>query len=77
MFKSHGDVRLALAKCLAIWVEKMREEKFFEDLICPQIEKMDSMSDLDAEYSQCLHLLRDLLHTSSQKIVDRLIKQIM
>jgi hypothetical protein len=55
----------------------MREEKFFEDLICPQIEKMDSLSDLDAEYSQCLHLLRDLLHTSSQKIVDRLIKQIM
>lgn len=77
IFSSHGDVRMALAKGLAIWVEKMREEKFFEELICPQIEKMDSMSDLDLEYTQCLHLVRDLLHTSSQKIVDRLINQIM
>jgi len=46
-------------------------------LIYPQIEKMNTMSDMDQEYSQCLHLLRDLLHTSSQKIVDRLINQIM
>lgn len=38
---------------------------------------MDNMSDLDQEYTQCLHLLRDLLHTSSQKVVDRLINQIM
>jgi hypothetical protein len=25
IFSSHGDVRIALAKGLAIWVEKMRE----------------------------------------------------
>ncbi len=29
IFSAHGDVRGALAKGLAIWVEKMREEKFF------------------------------------------------
>ena len=70
-------MRLALAKAVAIWVEKMKEEKFFEELVCPQIEKMDSLGEMDEEYSQCLHLLRDLLHTSSQKVVDRLINQIM
>ncbi len=37
IFTSHGDVRNSLAKAMAIWVEKMREEKFFEELILPQI----------------------------------------
>lgn len=44
IFVTHGDVRNAMAKGLAIWVEKMRDEKFFEELILPQIEKMDSLS---------------------------------
>lgn len=77
VFTCHGDVRISLARAIAIWVEKMKEEKFFEELVCPQIEKMDTRSDTDQEYTQCLHLLRDLLHTSSQKVVDRLINQIM
>ena len=45
--------------------------------MCPQIEMMDNMSDTNPEYTQCLHLLRDLLHTSSTKVVDRLTNQIM
>lgn len=77
IFTVEGDVRAAVAKCLGIWVEKMREEKFFEDLIYPQIEKMDTMSEDNIAYTQCLHLIRDLLHTSSVKIVDRVITKIM
>jgi len=32
---------------------------------------------MNPEYGQCLHLVRDLLHTSSQKITDRLVNQVM
>jgi len=37
IFIVHGDVRSSLAKAMAIWVEKMRDEKFFEELIYPQV----------------------------------------
>lgn len=41
LFSISENVRPALAKCLALYVEKMNEERFFEGLLYPVISKMD------------------------------------
>lgn len=71
------NVRPALAKCLALYVEKLHEERFFEDLLYPMITKMDHTDESSSDYTYNLHLLKDLLNTNSHKVVDRVINKIM
>ena len=54
----------------------MHEEDYFESMIYPQIDKMGHLNEEDPLYTETLHLIRDLLNTSSVRIVDRLIKKI-
>ena len=71
------NVRPALAKCLALYVDKMHEERFFEELLYPTISKMDQTDEANSEYTYNLHLLKDLLNTNSNKVVDRVINKVM
>lgn len=55
----------------------MHEERFFEDLLYSTIQKMDNTDETNEQYTKNLHLLKDLLHTNSNKVVDRVINKIM
>jgi hypothetical protein len=70
-------VRPSLARSLALFIDKLHEERFFEDLLYSTIEKMDHTDETNEEYTKNLHLLKDLLQTNSNKVVDRVINKIM
>ena len=77
LFAISERVRPALAKCLSIYIDKMQEEKFFEELLYPTITKMDETDEANEDYTYNLHLLKDFLNTNSHKVVDRVISKIM
>lgn len=54
----------------------MHEEEYFENLLYPSIDKMAEESEENAKYTEMLHLIRDLLKTSSARVVDRLISKV-
>ena len=70
-------MRPALAKCLAIYIDKMQEEKYFEELLYPTITRMDQTEESSQEYTYNMHLLKDLLNTNSHKVVDRVTSKVM
>lgn len=45
VFTVAEEVKGPLAKCLALYVEKMHEEIFFENLIYPEVDRMDTLSE--------------------------------
>jgi hypothetical protein len=77
LFSIPENVRFSLTACLALYVDKMHEERFFEDLLYPALDSMDATDEGSPEYTRNLHLLKDLLRTSSAKVVDRVISKVM
>lgn len=61
---------------MALYVEKMQEEEYFEELLFPTIDKMEQETEENPKYIEMLHLLRDLLKTSSVRVVDGLISKV-
>lgn len=77
IFVVDGNIRKSLTDCLSLYIEKMHEEDYFENLIYPKIDKMADLNEESPEYTNMLHLLRDLLHnTSSARVVERLIAKV-
>lgn len=45
IFEVDGIVRESLTRSLALYVEKMHEDEYFENLIFPKIDKMAELSE--------------------------------
>ena len=44
IFNSTDEVRSTLAISMAIYIEKMHEDSYFEDLIFPEIDRMKNLT---------------------------------
>jgi hypothetical protein len=54
----------------------MHEEEYFEKLIDSRIDRMGELGEDDPSYTSTLHLLKDLLNTSSARVLEHLIKKV-
>lgn len=54
----------------------MHEEQFFEELLYPKLQTLESAEESSPEYSMGLHLLRDLLKNNSGKVVEKVISRV-